>query len=114
MVLQHYSGNKPYTLAMGGNGCEGVFFRHHQSFNDAVYPRSYSWLIHLDLPSFTRYVVQASLESSLFSFVRVVFFPSKLTPVAYPNPSQAKDKILTEAVDGGTTMGGSLGKTILI
>ena len=35
------------------------------------------------------------LEQSLFSFVRVVLFSSKLTPVAYPNPSQAMDKILT-------------------
>ena len=40
------------------------------------------------------------------SFVHVVFFSSKHTPVAYPNPSRAKDKILIEAVDGGMTMEG--------
>ena len=48
---------------------------------------------------------------SIFLFVRVVLFPSiggsKLTPVAYPNPSQAKDRIFDEAVDGDTTTGGS-------
>ena len=78
------------------------FFRHHQSFNDAVYLWSYSWLAHLDQPSFIRDLVQAlsTWNSLFFSFVRVVLFSSKLTPVAYPNPSQAKDKILIEAADG--------------
>ena len=91
------------------------FFGHHQSFNDAVYPWSYSWPVNLAQPSFIRDVVQASTWNSLLFLLSAwCFFSSKLTPVAYPNPSQAKDKILTEVVDGGTTMGGSLGKTILI
>ena len=44
---------------------------------------------------------------SFFFYPCGAFSPSKLTPVAYPNPSQAKDKILIEVVDGGTTAGGS-------
>ena len=34
------------------------FFEHHQSFNDVVYPWSYSWLADMDRPSFIRDLVQ--------------------------------------------------------
>ena len=83
------------------------FFGHHQSFNDAVYPWSYLWLAHLlDQPSFIEDLVQAPyLEQSLFFLLSAwCFFSSKLTPVAYPNPSQAKDQIFTEVIDGGMTI----------
>ena len=53
------------------------FFRHHQSFNDAVYLWSYSWLAHLDQPSFIRDLVQAlSTWNSLFFLLSAwCFFP---------------------------------------
>ena len=118
LAISHTSlGCKSYTTPMGGNGCVGVFpappIIQRCCFKQPVYLWSYSWLAHLDQPSFTRDLVQAlsTWNSLFFSFVRVVLFSSKLTTVAYPNPSRAKDKILTEAllqaVDGGTNMGGS-------
>ena len=93
---------------MGGNGCVGVF-------RAPLIIQRCGLLLKLPMASppgpaqLHKRVSTGALPgtASSFSFVRVAFFSSKLTPIAYPNPSQAKDKILTEAVGGGTTMGGS-------